>query len=597
MSADLPIRLHPGRLALRTALIYAVAGGLWIAFSDWALAAFFKAPEDVARVSLYKGWGFIAVTAVLLYGLVRQGMLRLNRTLATQAKIGAELRESEERFRAVVENIHEVFWITDPDDARVIYVSPAFEEVWGRSCDTIINRPASAWLDTVHPDDRTRVSEAAATKRLTGKFAEEYRILLPDGSVRWVRDQGVPVKNAAGRITRIVGVAQDITERKQLEAQFLRSQRMEAIGTLSGGVAHDLNNILAPMLMAAGLLKERVTDEHDREMLTMVERSARRGADIIRQLLTFSRGVDGERVPLPLRHLIKEIGGIVRETFPRDITLIDRVPSELWPVVADATQLHQVLVNLCVNARDAMPDGGTLSIGAENVELTADDVPVAREAVPGRYVVITVADTGVGIDPTITDRIFDPFFTTKDLGKGTGLGLSTVLGIVRSHRGFITMTSTPTKGSSFRVYLPAAAVEPEEPAVVSAEPLPMGRGETILVVDDEQPIREATRLVLEQQNYRVVTATDGQAAVSLFLAERDKVHLLLTDVMMPHMGGAALIRALRLVNPQLKVIAISGLDPEGKRAELAALGITEILPKPCGPKTLLDAIHRGLLTE
>jgi PAS domain S-box-containing protein len=504
------------------------------------------------------------------------------------------VRESEQRFRAVVENIHEVFWIRDGGTQRIVYVSPAFEGIWGRKAAEFTDTPVSSWLATVHPEDRARLQRVAGSADPTARFDEQYRILRPDGSIRWVRDQAFPVGGEAGRPSRIVGVAQDITERKQLEAQFLRAQRMEAVGTLAGGIAHDLNNILAPMLMAAGLLKERIADARDRDMLDMVERSARRGADIIRQLLTFSRGVEGERGTVQIRHLIKEIGAIIRETFPRQIEFDDSTPSDLWPVVADATQLHQVLVNLSVNARDAMPNGGCLSIRAENCVLEPEDPQVGRGATPGRHVVITVADTGSGMPPDVVERIFDPFFTTKAPGKGTGLGLSTVLGIVRSHRGVVTVESELGRGSVFRVFLPAAPAVTLEEVGLTRDPLPVGHGELVLVVDDEEPIRESTRHALERQNYRVLTAADGKEALTAFLPQRDQIRLVLTDMMMPQMGGAALVQALRVINPSLRVIATSGLTEGMGPVEMQALGIVEALPKPCGPKPLLEAIRRAL---
>ena len=253
------------------------------------------------------------------------------------------------------------------------------------------------------------------------------------------------MRNESGRTFRIAGVAEDITERKQLEERFLRVQRLEAIGTLAGGVAHDLNNILAPMLMSAGVLKELVGGSEERGMVTMIEQSARRGADIIRQLLTFSREMKGARVAVQLRHVLLEVATLVRETFPRDIaTSIAAKP--VWPVVADATQLHQVILNLCVNARDAMPDGGCLFVAAENVDVTPSEAADWPEAKAGPHVMISVRDTGTGIPPEIIGRIFDPFFTTKPVGKGTGLGLSAVVGIVRSHGGYVSVESEPGRG-------------------------------------------------------------------------------------------------------------------------------------------------------
>lgn len=505
----------------------------------------------------------------------------------------AALRESEERFRAVVENIHEVFWMVDVRDRRMLYVSPSYATVWGRPPEELYAN-SMTWLEAIDPADRERVAAAAAAKQAAGTYDEQFQIVRPDGSRRWIRDQAFPVKNPRGEVERIVGIAEDVTERKNLEAQFLRAQRMEAIGTLAGGIAHDLNNILAPMLMAAGLLKDNTSDPRDREMLEMVERSAHRGADIIRQLLTFSRGVEGARMPLQPRHLLKEMSGIIRETFPRHITLVEKVAADLAPVVADATQLHQVLVNLCVNARDAMPEGGTLTITAGNVMLSAEEVQARPGVKAGPHVLIKVADTGSGMPPEIIERIFDPFFTTKDIGKGTGLGLSTVLGIVRSHQGFITVYSEVGSGSAFRVYLPAVPKTMADSATPFAEKLPHGGGELILVVDDEETIREAIQRVLESHNYRVLTARNGKEAVTAFLRQREEVNLVLTDVMMPEMGGAALVRSLRLLNSRIKIIATSGLEPEGKRGELAVLGVATILPKPCGPQELLNAIRTEL---
>ena len=512
----------------------------------------------------------------------------------TEAKrVEAALRESEERFRAVVENIHEIFWMVAADKSRLLYVSPSYAEIWGRSCESLYAAPES-WLESVHTEDRERVRSAAKTKILNGDYDEQYRVVQANGSERWVRDRGFPIRGKTGEIERIVGVAEDITERKRLEAQFLRAQRMEAIGMLAGGVAHDLNNILAPMLMAASLLKENVTDPHDREMLTMVESSARRGAEIIRQLLTFSRGADGARLPVQIRHLLKEMGAIVRETFPREIKLVEENPREVWPVIADATQLHQVLVNLCVNARDAMPDGGTLTLRTENVTLSEAEARARPEAKPGVYVALTVSDTGSGMTPEIIERIFDPFFTTKEPGKGTGLGLPTVLTIVRGHHGFMTVTSAPGRGSAFKIFLPAAPGEAETEEAETNRPFPAGAGELILVVDDEAPIRASIQQALQKYNFRVLTAANGKEAITKFLNNRERVRLVLTDAMMPEMGGAALVRALRLLDPQLKFIVTSGLGSESNDGEFATLGVKEILPKPCGPKALLEAVRRAL---
>ncbi|MBK8476037.1 MAG: PAS domain S-box protein [Opitutaceae bacterium] len=503
----------------------------------------------------------------------------------------AALRESEARFRELAETINEVFWITDAAKARILYVSPAYERIWGESCQSLYARP-SAWFDGIHSEDRARVVEAATTRQTTGQYNETYRVVRPDGQVRWIQDRAYPVCDAGGRVLRVLGVAEDITEKKRIETQFLRAQRLEAVGALAGGVAHDLNNILTPVLMAAGVLKIEAKDEHERELLSMIEGSARRGADIIRQLVAFSRGVEGEKSVLQPRHLLKEMGAIVRETFPREITLQEDIASDLWPIEVDATQLHQVLMNLCVNARDAMPHGGRLTFGARNLELGADSSG-AGECKPGPYVALSVADTGEGMAPEIIARIFEPFFTTKGVGKGSGLGLSTVLGIVRSHGGHVAVYSEPGRGSRFTVYLPA---KPGDSIVTVAAPLAVdpGRAELILVVDDESSIRAATRRLLEQNGYQVVTAPDGQEALKLVLAHRERLRLVLTDVMMPVMGGVGLARALQVLDAGIPVVATSGLDEENKRQELIGVGVREVLTKPCEADVLLAAIRRHL---
>jgi PAS domain S-box-containing protein len=504
---------------------------------------------------------------------------------------GQQLRESEERFRQLAENINEVFWITDVTKEQIIYISPAYETVWGRPREDLY-RSSQAWVQSIHREDQTRVLEAVRQKQPQGTYDETYRILRPDGTVRWIHDKAFPVRSDDGTVQRIVGVAEDITEARLLEEKFLRAQRLEAVGSLASGVAHDMNNILAPMLMAAGLLKGKLHEQRDRDILTMVEHSAQRGAGIIGQLLTFSRGTEGARVAIQASHLLKEMRHLMQETFPRHLEIECDCPKDLWSVLADATQLHQVLMNLCVNARDAMAAGGRLTVRARNIQLAADEA--ARQLVQaGPYVEITVTDTGHGIPAEIVGRIFDPFFTTKEAGKGTGLGLATVASIVKSHQGILDVESEPGTGSTFRVRLPAvvaSALEPEP--VLHASPI--GRQQLILIVDDEKPIREALRAVLEKHSYRVLAAENGEEAIRLFIPQRAAVRLVLTDMMMPGMGGLALIRSLRVVEPALPVIACSGLGLEENQQNLEALGVTETLAKPFTPAHLLDAIGRVL---
>jgi PAS domain S-box-containing protein len=515
------------------------------------------------------------------------------RDITERERAVAALRESEERFRQLVETIREVFWITDPSMDRVYYVSPSYEEVWGRTRSSLYAAPRS-WLEAIHPSDADQVSRAVENSRGTGILDVTYRIHRPDGGIRWIRDRGYPVRNAAGRIERIAGVAEDITERRLLEDQFLRAQRMDAVGSLSSGVAHDLNNILAPILMAATVVKEELRDPRERHLLEMIEQGAQRGAGIVRQLLTFSRGADGERVPVQLRHLVKEMSSLIRETFPRAITLKTDLPKDLWSIPADPTQIHQVLMNLCVNARDAMPNGGTLTLRAENRRLPSDAADGPAGLPQGQYVVLTVADTGQGIPPDTIERIFDPFFTTKPSGKGTGLGLATVLSIVKGHFGTIQVESPPGRGSTFRVYLPAVSQsEPSEPAAAAPE-VRTGNQESILVVDDEPAVCETLRRILERQGYRVLTARDGHEGLILVKDQRQRVQLVIADLMMPVMDGLALARAIRIAAPEVAVIGTSGMAIGDWRAEWAGAGVAEVLMKPFSPAQLTSAVGRRL---
>ena len=518
----------------------------------------------------------------------------LGEAIERKAAEGA-LHESDARFHQVVENIHEALWMFEPDTQRVVYVSPRSAQIWGRPASTLQASPR-AWLESVQQEDRERVQQVVPLMEKGASQTEVYRIIRPDGAVRWIRHRTFAARDQSGALRRVIAVAEDTTEQKKLEEQFLRAQRMEAIGTLAGGVAHDLNNILAPVLMTAELLTSRAPAGRDRELLGMMAKGAQRAAETVKQLLLFSRGVEGRRGLVQVRHLMKEMVGIMRETFPREITIVENPAGDLWPVVADATQLHQVLMNLCVNARDAMPNGGTLTLAASSLELGPDDLHVHVDARTCRYTVLSVTDSGHGIPPEILGRIFDPFFTTKGTGKGSGLGLSTVVGILRSHGGFITVYSEPGHGTVFRAYLPAAGESALSATQQTPPPMPLGRGELVLVVDDEVAIREATREILEQHQYRVLTAADGREGLDVFLRERENVRLVLTDLMMPVMSGIALVRALRTLEPNVKIIAASGLDDDGKRTELAALGISEILVKPYVPAQLLGVLRRHLAT-
>ena len=437
-----------------------------------------------------------------------------------------------------------------------------------------------------------------ATVREKGVWEGEMQLRhLQTGALIEVFRTSFCIRDAAGEPKFFATVTHDITERKKLERQFLRAQRMESIGTLAGGIAHDLNNVLSPILLSLDLLKMKFTDPDSQELLAIIATSAHAGADMVRQVLSFARGVEGRRLEVQVRHLIQDIERLANETFLKNIEVRTSFPHDLWTAMGDPTQLHQVLLNLCVNARDAMPHGGMLTISAENIMLDAQYAGLNLEARPGPYVLLQVEDSGTGMPPEIMEKIFDPFFTTKEVGKGTGLGLSTSLAIVKSHGGFIRVYSEPGKGATFKVYLPAQTETSPAAAAERAAGMPRGHGELILVVDDESAVREVTQLTLEAFGYRVLTAADGVEAVAIYARRGAEIALVLTDMMMPVMDGPATIQVLRKMNPAVRIIGASGLSANGHIAQAASLGLRHFLPKPFTAETLLKALKQVLSGE
>jgi PAS domain S-box-containing protein len=427
----------------------------------------------------------------------------------------------------------------------------------------------------------------------SGSWQDELYQVTKSGREIIVSSRWTLVRNEEGKPKSILVVNTDITEKKQLEAQFFRAQRMESLGTLASGIAHDFNNILTPVLAVSQLLPLKLPDLDDQsqELLNMLENSARRGAALVKQILSFAREEDGRRHRVQVRHLLSEVVQIAQQTFPKSIKVINDISNKnLWTVWADATQLHQVLMNLCINARDAMLQGGTLTISAENIFIDEHYARIDLDAKVGPYIVISILDTGTGIRPEILERIFEPFFTTKELGKGTGLGLSTAMGIIKSHGGFLKVYSEIGQGSQFKVYLPAT--EGAQTQQTEDLNLPKGNGELILVVDDELAIREITKTLLEKYNYQVLTARDGVEAIAIYNQHKDRIAVVLMDMMMPSMDGSTTIRALHKINPQLKIIATSGLTSNEKLVEASGVDIKGFLPKPYTVKELLDSIRK-----
>ncbi|PPS42654.1 CHASE3 domain-containing protein [Chroococcidiopsis sp. TS-821] len=470
-------------------------------------------------------------------------------------------------------------------EKRISFWNKGAERLYGWQAREALGKNADELLHT-EPALLTSSQDKLNTQ---GEWQGELRQVDKYGKKIIVASRWTLVRDAQGKPKSILVVNTGITEKKKLEAQLLRVQRMESIGTLAGGIAHDLNNVLTPILMSVQLLQLKFSDSQSQHLLNSLESNVKRGAALVKQVLSFARGFEGDRVTLQVKHLISEIIHLIKETFPKSIEVVTDISPHLWTIFGDATQLHQVLMNLVVNARDAMPNGGLLSIRAENTIIDDHYAQMNVEASVGCYVMISVIDTGSGIPPEIIERIFEPFFTTKEVGKGTGLGLATVLGIVKNHGGFVNVYSEVGKGTKFSVYLPAT--EATEPQPTKDSELFLGNGELILVVDDETSIREATKLSLEAYNYRVITASDGTEALTIYAKYQAQIAVVLLDMMMPSLDGKITIMMLQKMNPLVKIIAISGLSSNEEIATKTGLGVKAFLPKPYTAKDLLATLH------
>ncbi len=639
-----------------------------------------------------------------------KGVVVNSRDITERKLTEEQLRQNEERFRQITENMADLVAVLDVEGRR-LYNSPSYRKLLGDPDDL----RGTTSFDEIHPDDRERIRRVFRETLVAGIGQRaEYRFLRRDGAVRYIESQGSVVRDREGKVINIIVVSRDITERKnaeaqireqaalldkaqdaicvtdldqriiywnksaellyrwtaaevlgkyanellfktnssqamealksliakrewkgelrqisrlgtdlivesrwtlihdtegkpksilvintditekkKLETQFFRSQRLENIGMLSSGIAHDLNNVLAPIMMAVPMLRERVANPELGRFLDTLEKSAQRGAELVGQILSFARGAESTSKLLHLRHLIGDVENIVRETFPKTIQFRRRIAPDLGAIRGNTTQIHQVLLNLCVNARDAMPDGGVLSITADNGRIDEAQARLHSESKPGRCVVVSVADTGTGIPPAILGSIFDPFFTTKEPGKGTGLGLATVTGILKNHHGFVEVQSDVGKGTQFNIFLPAADAATASAGEDKSFELPVGDGELILVVDDEVAIREIAKATLENYGYRVLTADSGAEAVALFRQNERDVKAVVLDSIMPLMDGPSTARALLEIAPSVRIVAVSGLGGEDENSGPAA-GLRAFLTKPYTAGQLLSALRKVL---
>ncbi len=490
---------------------------------------------------------------------------------------------------ALLESVHEAIVEVDLD-GRILLWNHGAEAIYGWASKEVAGRFIS---DLTHKDELGFHAMRQTTLE-TGKWDGEVMSVTRDGKQLLVESRWSLLRDERGQARSFIIISTDITEKKRLAMQFLRAQRMESIGTLAGGIAHDLNNVLAPILMGIAVLRQRITDEMSLRLLDTFEVSASRGAAMVRQVLAFSRGIEGQRIPIAPIHLLREGENLLGETLPKAIQLEVRGSRDDWPVLGDLTQLHQVLLNLCVNARDAMPHGGRLLIDTENVLIDDAYRLMHPEARVGPHVLIRVSDTGTGIPAAIRDKIFEPFFTTKEVGKGTGLGLSTAHTIVKSHGGFIHLYSEEGKGTTFKLYLPAEPAGQIQVQPITEQRFPRGQGELVLVVDDEEIIRETAKTVLERANYRVLTARDGAEGVALYVQNMESVAAVLTDITMPVMDGIATMRAIKSIHPAARIICASGLASNRQLATLTGAGMSHFIAKPFTAESLLQTLHKAL---
>ena len=500
------------------------------------------------------------------------GSVVVFRDISDRQRAMTALRESQQRFQQLAENIEEVFWLTDPEKNDMIYVSPAYQQIWGRSCESLYTSPRS-WLEAIHPIDRNRV-EGALSRQASGAYDEEYQVVRPDGSTRWIWDRAFPIRDDQGKVYRIAGLAADISNRKELERQLLQSQKMEAIGQLTGGIAHDFNNMLTVINNYSEMLLDEINPNNisQRAEAESIKEAGEKAAVLTRQLLAFSRRQVFEVKVLDLNEIVSNVLTFLRRLIGEDISLKVCLAPTLGCIKADLAQIEQAIINLVVNARDAMPGGGLLTIETQDVELDSIYAQQHIAVTPGRYVMLAVSDTGCGMDAKTKARIFEPFFTTKTVGKGTGLGLSTVYGVVKQSRGNIWVYSEQGKGSIFKIYLPEVKEQVEPTCADPVSPENLRGSETILVVEDEKLVLTVARAILERYGYTVLVAHDTDEALRLAQDGSRLIHLLLTDTIMPKMNGPELAVRIISMRPKIKVLFLSGY------MDNALLAVIELKP-------------------
>ena len=517
--------------------------------------------------------------------------------LERSLRYARERGEAEERIRkqaALLDKARDAIIAYDMD-GHVIYWNKSAERLTGWSKEEMLGKQANDYL--FDDEQREKLPSCWKAVKETDEWKGELHQQTKDGEEIIVESRWTLVREADGTPESVLVINTDITERKQLESQFLRSQRMESIGRLVSGIAHDLGNLLVPISLGVKVLQQRFSDDAKAiRTLSMIQNSAERGSDMVEQVLAFARGVEGERVIVQPETVISDVHNITEETFPEEVDVQVELDDDLEQVMGDATQVQQVLMNLCVNARDAMPDGGTLTIRAENTTLDEEDARKTIDAEPGEYVYLAVSDTGVGMSDEVIDKIFEPFYTTKPEGEGTGLGLSTAYSIIKGHDGFIDVSSTKGKGTTFRIFLPVASDAEAPDDERSTTVMHNGEGTRVFLVDDEPNILNATCDALEQSGFQVDTAQNGQEALDQLKARQFDVDVLITDIVMPNVDGVSLIREVHAARPDVPIIAASGLA-DSRTDDALDAGADAFLSKPFTDEKLRAVLQQVLHRE
>jgi two-component system, cell cycle sensor histidine kinase and response regulator CckA len=544
-----------------------------------------RAVREGAQDYLVKG----QVDGQLLYQSIRYAIER--------HRVENQLRSSEEQFRQLAENIKEAFLVVELPTYKMLYVSPMWEQIWGRPI-VELHRDPMIWFNAIHEDDRAQVENDRIAIERGQPATSVFRVLRPDKSIRWVRARLFPVFDG-GYVYRLVGLVEDITEMRLTEEKFRQAQRMEAVGRLAGGIAHDFNNLLTAILGYADLATDGLDPESPAvACIREISKAGGSAVNLTRQLLAFSRRQILQLKVIDLNQSVQRMDSLLRRLIGEDVTLRMNLGARPATVLADSGQIEQVIMNLAVNARDAMPEGGHLTIETANVELSDDYVVVHPEAAAGHYVMLAVSDSGVGMDEATQRRLFEPFFTTKDPGRGTGLGLATVYGIVKQSQGFVWVYSELAHGSTFKIYLPVATTPIETDHGAPARPARDLTGtETVLVVEDQAEVRSLTRETLQRNGYTVVEASDGAETMERSRQHQGHIHLLFTDVVMRGMSGRRVAQQISAERPEIRVIYTSGYTDDA----IVHHGVLEpglaFLQKPFTTQALLRKVREVLDAE